>query len=748
MYRQGPAPRGGGITGVGTICPEKEALKDKLKKPGAANAGTFADSSLAVNGKHGPNHSITYDRTTKFIHLEIHEDPDEILESMIEVRASAIDKLGQKVLKETTEDNETIVHWTIEDHNKGTSLSLLLRLKVERDANGEIRIVVASLKEEDLDTTCLQVPKPTTAKTSRLLLNSGSITLKPLSLGRTSFTITVQADLRKEEQFDAGDNTTSHGAGLVKNVKTGLAGIGRTKTTSTTSSTIKSASSSFTAGSGTRKREDSMKAGELLGEVVEQFYKRFEKEAVIDERRKKDLIENIDNAPALTEGEQKLITGSMKLVEEVSSIAKRIGGTANESVEKFLHRPEEGGAAVGMAVAKMDVSAVSLFAELWLLDTYAKKAANKDMKIREVWNNLDGTRGLQYSISVGLPGGFQDRFIQIWITWEKLIDEEGWGTFIIAFAPLKTYKGTHHEVSGAEKMVEATSKGVFIIKELTENTCEWTRAQQGDLKFSSRIPASMVDLIVKKQLGRAYEVQEKFRRNGKAVDRDREAALAREMIERRGKSLMEDQKAIFKSCEELLGGGGEEGWKALESTTSRECRVTYITQLDAGGSIPTWVVDKKVDVALSVVQLAIDEFRQEKVNAAELREKATFMRERGQDEVYSEEEKALLERVRKKFEGLLKEGKGWKQLKSPGVFVKMGSTYEEGSSAVVGRAVTVVDATTEDCAAWEYAKMTRENTKLHYDFGGLGKNVVTLSNHSELYHLVIDFGVTSFAPRE
>ena len=67
--------------------------------------------------------------------------------------------------------------------------------------------------------------------------------------------------------------------------------------------------------------------------------------------------------------------------------------------------------------------------------------------------------------------------------------------------------------------------------------------------------------------------------------------------------------------------------------------MTIVTQLDAGGSIPTWLVDKEVPRSLSVVQEAIDEFRQdEKVDAAQLREKETFMRERWQDEVYSKEE--------------------------------------------------------------------------------------------------------------
>ncbi|GMH71345.1 hypothetical protein TrLO_g3864 [Triparma laevis f. longispina] len=456
---------------------EKEDPKKKLKKIGAVNADTFA-----VNGKHGPNYSMIYDRNTKTIHLEIQKDPDKVLESMIEGWTATGDKFIQKVLKETTEDNKTIVHWTIVDQNKGTSLSLLLWMKVERNVNGEIRIAVESTDEEDLDTACLPVPKPTTAKAFRLLLNGGSITLKPLSLGRPSFTVTAQADLREEEQFDDVDVSpgrgTVLGTDLIKTVKAGF------------------------------KRE-------ILGNVVGQFYKRFEKEAAIDERRKKDLIENIDNATALTEAERKLIAGSMNLVEEVSSKAKRIAGTANESVEKFMYHSEEGGAALAMTVAKVDLSAVSLFAQLWLLDTYAEKFTLKDRAIMETWNDLDGTRGLQYTTAFGLPGGFQDRLFE---TWEVTTDREGWSTFIIAWVPLETYEGTNHEVAGAENMVKATTIGVFIIK-LTEKSCEWTRAQQADLKFSSSMPVSALNFFdnsLEIDAGRRAEIVKKIKREEEA----------------------------------------------------------------------------------------------------------------------------------------------------------------------------------------------------------------------------------------
>ncbi|GMH88273.1 hypothetical protein TL16_g11109 [Triparma laevis f. inornata] len=183
---------------------------------------------------------------------------------------------------------------------------------------------------------------------------------------------------------------------------------------------------------------------------------------------------------------------------------------------------------------------------------------------------------------------------------------------------------------------------------------------------------------------------------------------------------------------------------------AKQCRATFIQQLDAGGSIPTWVVVKKVPQQLSVVQEAIDKFRQdEEVDAAEVGELAKFIRERAQDEVYSEAENALLERIRQKFEGSLKEGKCWKPPKSPDVFVNMEATFEEGgSTAIVGRSVTIVDAVIEDCAAREYVKMIREKMSAHCDFGGLEREVVKLNSHNDIYRVVHDLGVPGFAPRE
>ena len=145
---------------------------------------------------------------------------------------------------------------------------------------------------------------------------------------------------------------------------------------------------------------------------------------------------------------------------------------------------------------------------------------------------------------MSLPGGFQDRLFESWITWDKRIEANGQQTYIIAFYPLEKYKGTHHKVDGAEKMQGATSRGIYIIKELTDNTCEWTRFQQADLKIAV-LPANVMDLIVKQQLDWANEEEDKFKRNGKEVDREVRTALAEVITARRGVPLMEDQVEVL-----------------------------------------------------------------------------------------------------------------------------------------------------------------------------------------------------------
>ena len=115
--------------------------------------------------------------------------------------------------------------------------------------------------------------------------------------------------------------------------------------------------------------------------------------------------------------------------------------------------------------------------------------------------------------------------------------------------------------------------------------------------------------------------------------------------------------------------------------------------------IPTSLVNQKLPQALGVAQEAFDEFRQDdKIDEADRAKLATLMREKHDDQEYSEEELALLERAYCKIEDVKETD--YEHLESPDMFVKMDYLMQEGGKVGIGRAITVFDATTEDCAAY------------------------------------------------
>jgi hypothetical protein len=60
----------------------------------------------------------------------------------------------------------------------------------------------------------------------------------------------------------------------------------------------------------------------------------------------------------------------------------------------------------------------------------------------------------------------------------------------------------------------------------------------------------------------------------------------------------------------------------------------------------------------------------------------------------------------------------------------------------------VVDAPIAEVAAWEMAKMSRENLKEHVTFGGLDRDLKKINDHQDIYHVVNDLSITTFLPRQ
>ena len=66
---------------------------------------------------------------------------------------------------------------------------------------------------------------------------------------------------------------------------------------------------------------------------------------------------------------------------------------------------------------------------------------------------------------------------------------------------------------------------------------------------------------------------------------------------------------------------------------------------------------------------------------------------------------------------------------------------DKRSTYGIARAITVIDASIEDCAAWDFARMTRERAQENRERGGLERKLVTVNDHSAIYYLARDFKV-------
>ncbi|GMH88845.1 hypothetical protein TrST_g3649 [Triparma strigata] len=505
----------------------------------------------------------------------IHEEPNVLLDSLLGDQISTANRrLYQEVIKEES-DGTIVTYWSFMLDEVTAAHTVLRMVKSQKvQDNDEIRIQVSSVDEEkELEDSTLPSPFPTVAKNFQLLLNEGTIILEPLSLGQTSFTFIAQASLGVPEEKK--DYIASRKASSTSSLR---------RSTPKNSFIQRATNFGFSSGPDLAKIGFGViKAEELFNKIASMLYDRFKKEDVIDKRMKEDFIANVPSAPALTPPEEDLIKKSLDLAKGLS-MAKRVVGTVREPVENFFHRSDEG-AGWAKSVAKIHCPAIIFFAELWLLDAFERKVNHKGEAIYDVIRNIDGTRAMQYSRSISLPRGFQDRLFQAWMTW-AIIHEGGRRTFVIAFAPLAEYGGTQHPISGTEKMTLASSSGVHIVKEITDHICEWTRAQRVDLNIA--LSASMLDFLAKQQLAQSNVLQEKHMRNGKEVDREVRDALAVIMIEERGTKLMEDQVVVFDRCLSLLGDGEDQGWKSIKSPSPDvEMKMKYFPPKNGERSIGT-----------------------------------------------------------------------------------------------------------------------------------------------------------------
>ena len=174
-----------------------------------------------------------------------------------------------------------------------------------------------------------------------------------------------------------------------------------------------------------------------------------------------------------------------------------------------------------------------------------------------------------------------------------------------------------------------------------------------------------------------------------------------------------------------------------------QCKVALIQYLDAGGVLPTRVVESKIPLALSAVSDLRDEFqRDDEIDKMERDELAKVVKE--EQQMYSEDEDSLIQRVQSKLGAIQEED--FEELESSDHLVKMGKMHAEGDGRmIIIRASATIDSSIEECAAWDTHKMSRKNTKSSTN---LVRTLEHDNGHSAVFHLVKDFRLPGFAPRE
>jgi hypothetical protein len=176
-----------------------------------------------------------------------------------------------------------------------------------------------------------------------------------------------------------------------------------------------------------------------------------------------------------------------------------------------------------------------------------------------------------------------------------------------------------------------------------------------------------------------------------------------------------------------------------------QCKITLHQYFDAGGWIPEWAATLQIPKTLAVVDELRNVFQRDReIDQFDRSELVATMR--GAPQEYTAEEIASIERVQNKI-GSLPEV-DMKDVAFYDHLVSMKETFIKGEGSIILTASTIVDATSEVCAAFDYLKTSRENLKESTNLERSLINVPPHSCHGSIFHFVKDFHVPRILPRE
>ena len=154
----------------------------------------------------------------------------------------------------------------------------------------------------------------------------------------------------------------------------------------------------------------------------------------------------------------------------------------------------------------------------------------------------------------------------------------------------------------------------------------------------------------------------------------------------------------------------------------------------------------------ALTELREEHERDDEIDAEEREKLAAIMSRADLDDnatPYSGDEEAQFTRVQKKFADVDKGS--LRLLDSLDMFVKEQAAYEEGSPHIVGKSETIIDASYNTVAAYDFQNDSRYRSKSLFSSTSqvVKFNVVTRENeHSQILHREVDLLIPGFQPRE
>ena len=376
------------------------------------------------------------------------------------------------------------MHWKLQYDTK-TSFEMLLSLDVRRGAAREgHRIALESVKASSVAAPVKSLPD-VTSRTESVELRRCTLVLTPAPHGQTRMTAAAEVSVRAKSFEGAHRSSMWNRRGSAAITRAGSSGVSpsdafgrQPRQTHRSSSMWKRTGNAAVPRAGSSGVSPS-DAFSLLGKLL---YCRFEKEEEMDRRRLKHFQDNIDNAPPLTLVESAIVKTMLQTRKEVDLNAKRMAGSINDSVEKFLWWRDGEHSGWGKSKCRIDTSAEELFTNLWVLPTYKNENDHRDHNgnlPRVVWENVDGNRSLQHSVVIKFPTGLKNRCFETTITWEARKLDNGLKEYIIALIPTESYAAmgggpTLHHLSGTENFVMGQSRGVFTIQQSLQIVASFT----------------------------------------------------------------------------------------------------------------------------------------------------------------------------------------------------------------------------------------------------------------------------------